>query len=297
MVDSAANGSIRALYILGEDLALTEPDLGHTRRALAAAEFVVLQEIFPSATSEFADTERRVQPVRKAIPPAGEALDDWQITAGLARDVLAATGRQCRGPLAGWNYASPAQVLDEIAQLTPSYRGVGHHRLQRGERLQWPVWDEHHAGTPILHVDRFPRGKGKFHVTDHVPLAEAPDSEFPLLLTTGRVLYHWHGGELSRRSQPLTELCPDPMVEVNPLDAQRFGLSDGSRLRVLSRRGQMKARLQMTERVAEGIVFGNFHFPAEHNINSVTNRALDPVAKIPEYKACAVRIEPLASSS
>ena len=181
--------------------------------------------------------------------------------------------------------------MDEIAAVTPSYAGVNHQRLDRGERLQWPVWDAQHPGTPILHVGKFSRGKGKFHVVDHLPPEEQPNADFPLILTTGRVLYHWHGGELSRRSSALLAECPESLVEVSPEDAIRLGVKDGLPVLVLSRRGEVVARALVTSRVAAGVVFANFHFPGVANANNLTIRALDPLAKIPEYKVCAVRLE------
>lgn len=308
MIDAAGEGKMRALYILGEDPAMTEPDSNHTRRALAATEFVVLQEIFPSETAAYADvllpgaafaekegtftnTERRVQLVRKAIDPPGEARPDWQIIQQLAQRLLDVRGLRPTGPQAAWNYGSASDIMDEIAAVTPSYAGVNCRRLEQGDRLQWPVWDAQHQGTPILHVGKFTRGKGKFHVVDHLPPEEQPDADFPLILTTGRVLYHWHGGELSRRSPALLAECPESLVEVSPEDAIRLGVKDGLPVRVVSRRGEVVARALVTSRVAAGVVFANFHFPGVANANNLTIRALDPLAKIPEYKVCAVRVE------
>jgi formate dehydrogenase alpha subunit len=310
IIDAAGKGQIRALYILGEDPAMTEPDSNYVRVCLTNADFFVLQEIFPSETSEYADvllpgaafaekdgtftnTERRVQLVRKAIEPPGEARADWEVIAKLARRLLAAQDLRPAGCCAGWDYAHPSQIMAEVAAVTPSYAGVSHERLARGERLQWPVPAADRPGTPILHVGQFTRGHGKFHIVEHLPAAELPDGKYPLLLTTGRVLYHWHGGELSRRSQPLAAIYPETLVEINPQDARRIGLNGRQHVRVVSRRGEMLARAQVTERVAPGVVFGNFHFPAERNVNNVTHAAVDPVAKIPEYKVCAVRIEAL----
>ena len=308
MIAAAGKGQIRALFILGENPAMTEPDCNDARLCLNNAEFVVLEEIFPSETSVYADvllpgaafaekdgtytnTERRVQLVRKAIEPPGEARADWEILAELGRRLLASRDLRPAGLCAGWDYAHPSQIMAEVAAVTPSYAGVSHERLARGERLQWPVPAADHPGTPILHVGRFTRGKGKFHIVEHLPAAELPDRDYPLLLTTGRVLYHWHGGELSRRSQPLTAIYPEPLVEINPEDARRIGLNGRQHVRVVSRRGAMMARALVTERVAPGVVFGNFHFPAERNVNNVTHAAVDPVAKIPEYKVCAVWME------
>ncbi|HSF48675.1 MAG TPA: formate dehydrogenase subunit alpha, partial [Burkholderiales bacterium] len=308
LISAAGEHSIRALYILGENPVMTDPDVNHARACLQAAEFVVLQEIFPSETSNYADvllpgaawaekdgtftnTERRVQMVREALPPPTDSRADWRIICELARRVLALEAMFPVGPRAGWDYASPAAIMDEIAALTPSYAGVSHARLERGEQLFWPVPDSNHPGTPILHVTQFTRGKGKFHVCEHLPAAELPDRDYPLILTTGRVLYHWHGGEMTRRSPGLAELCPDPRVEISPEDAALLKLVDGFAVRVASRRGEMRAQAEVTERVPQGVVFGNFHFPGEYNVNNLTIAALDPIAKIPEYKVCAVRVE------
>jgi formate dehydrogenase major subunit/formate dehydrogenase alpha subunit len=323
MVRVFGGGALRALYVLGEDLAMTEPDVGHARRCLAAGEFLVLQEIFPSETSQLADvllpgvsfaeksgtctnTERRVQLVRQAVAPVGEARQDWAITAELARRVLTAEGRRAVGRWAGWHYAGAAQVLEEVAALTPAYAGVNQARLDRGEQLHWPVPDATHPGTPILHVGRCTRGRGKLHAVEHLPAAELPDEEYPFVLTTGRVLYHWHGGELSRRARGLLEAYPEALVEISPADAARLGLCGRApegpgartglqlaRVRVRSRRGEVVARAVVTDRVAPGLVFGTFHFPGPANINNLTTAALDPVARIPEYKVCAVRVEAL----
>lgn len=308
MVEDFGAGRLRLMYVLGEDLAQTEPDVNHARACLAKGEFLVLQEIFPSETAEFADvllpgatfaekfgtftnTERRVQAIRQAVKSPGTARADWAITAELARRVLALQGRQPRGPQAGWEYADAASVLAEVAAVTPSYAGVSWARLERGERLQWPVPNATHPGTPILHIDRFTRGLGRFHVADHLPAAELPSAEYPMLLTTGRVIYHWHGGELTRRARGLQEVYPESLVEIHPDDGKRIGLADGGSVRLRSRRGTMLGRALLTERVSPGIVFGNFHFPGEHNVNNLTIAALDPVAKIPEFKVCAVAIE------
>jgi predicted molibdopterin-dependent oxidoreductase YjgC len=309
MIPQAGEGKLRALYILGEDPVLTDADANHVRASLAACEFLVLQEIFPSETAEYADvllpgasfaekqgtftnTERRIQLVRQAIEPLGEARPDWAITADLAQRLLALEDRSAIGPLAGWSYGSPAAIMDELAALTPSYAGVSHARLERGAQLHWPVKGAEHPGTPILHVGQFTRGKGRFHVVDHLPARELPDGDFPMLLTTGRVLYHWHGGEMTRRSEGLLAVYPESLVEISPEDAARLEVKDGLTLRITSRRGEMVARAVVTERVSPGVIFANFHFPGQQNVNNLTIAALDPVAKIPEYKVCAVRVQP-----
>jgi predicted molibdopterin-dependent oxidoreductase YjgC len=317
MVDAFGTGDMRALFVMGENLALTNPDLNHTRRCLAAGECLVLLEIFPTETAEFADvllpgasfaekagtftnTERRIQLIRPAVPSPGEARPDWAILTDLARRVVAAEGRTPVGPHAGWEYRDPARVMDEVAAVAPRFAGVSHARLERGERLQWPVPSPDHPGTPILHVGGFARGKGKFHAVDHQPAAEQPDAAFPFILTTGRVLHHY-GSELTRRAKGLIEAYPEPLVEVSPDDAAKIGLNGHQAVRVRSRRGEMVARAVITDRVAPGVVFGNFHFPGLCNANNLTIGALDPVAKIPEYKVCAVNIEvstePLAELS
>jgi formate dehydrogenase major subunit/formate dehydrogenase alpha subunit len=313
MIDAAGAGTLRALYILGENPTTSDPDSNHVKACLARAEFVVLQEIFPSDTADYADvllpgvswaekdgtftnTERRIQLVREAIEPLGEARPDWAIIRELARRMLALQQIEPAGPQAGWNYATPWQILDEIAAVTPQYAGVNHARLERGDQLHWPVRDEGHPGTPILHLGQFTRGKGRFHACEHLAPQELPDEQYPLLLTTGRVLYHWHGGEMTRRSQGLLALYPRTLVEINPEDAAKCGVADGAALRVVSRRGEMLAEALVTERVAPGVVFGNLHFPGANNVNNLTIAALDPIARIPEYKVCAVRVEKIAAT-
>jgi len=282
---------------------------------METCEFIILQEIFPTETSVYADvllpgvsfaektgtvtnTERRVQMVRQAIDPLGESRPDWQIIAELARRMLAGQADPnnpeprslADAPYAGWNYQDCSQVMDEVAALTPSYAGVSHARLERGESLQWPVPDASHPGTPILHTRQFARGRGKFMPIDHIPPAELPDDDYPVLLSTGRVLYHWHGGEMTRRAQGLLEVYSQALVEVNPADALQLGLNGNKRVRITSRRGSIEAEAWVTDRVPPGMVFSNFHFP-EASANELTIAALDPVAKIPEYKICAVKVE------
>lgn len=309
MMPAAGEGKLKALYILGEDPVMSDPDSNHIRHCLETCDLVILQEIFPSETAPYADillpgvsfaeksgtftnTERRVQMVRKAIEPLADARDDWWITAEIAKRILAGDGRlDQQAPFHGWDYYDSNQVMDEVAALTPSYAGVNHARLESGESLQWPVKDATHPGTPILHIGQFTRGKGKFAGIDHIPPAELPDNEYPMLLSTGRVLYHWHGGQMTRRAEGLMAVYDQSLIELNPDDAQRIGLNGSRRVRVTSRRGSMVAQTLITDRVPPGMVFANFHFP-ETPTNELTIAALDPVAKIPEYKICAVKIEP-----
>jgi len=308
MMPAAADGELKVLYILGENPIMSEPDTNHIRHCLETCDFILLQEIFPSETSPYADillpgasfaekdgtftnTERRIQMGRKAIKSPGEAKPDWWITAELAKHVLAGGGRQiAEATYSGWDYENPAQVMDEIAALTPIYAGVSHKRLENGETFQWPVKDKNHPGTPILHVGQFSRGLGKFHAIDHVPPAELPDDEYPMLLGTGRVLFHWHGGEMTRRSKGLLEIYPHALIEVNEDDAAKLDLGENKRVRVSSRRGSIEAEALVTDRVPPGMVYANFHFP-EASANELTIAALDPIAKIPEYKVCAVKVE------
>lgn len=310
MIPAAGMGKLKAMYVLGEDPIVSDPDSNHVRECLEALDFMVLQEIFPSETSRYADvllpgvsfaekdgtftnTERRVQLVRRAIDPPGEARQDWAITAEIARRILARTHRKMQpsAPHAGWDFTAPAQIMEEINALTPIYAGISHARLADGERLQWPVTSTFHPGTRILHQESFTRGKGLFAVTHHVPPAELPDAEFPFLLNTGRVLYHWHGGEMTRRAAGLKAVYPLPLIEINPEDAFNLRIDhERQAVRVSSRRGQILAFAWITDRVPPGIVFANFHFP-DSQTNALTIAALDPVAKIPEYKVCAVRLE------
>jgi formate dehydrogenase major subunit/formate dehydrogenase alpha subunit len=299
---------IKALYIMGEDPIMSDPDTNHIRRCLDACDFVVLQDIFPTETEPYADvilpaasfaeksgtftnTERRIQLVRKAVESPGEARQDWQIITDLAHRLLSEGDRKVSdAEYSGWDYTSPVEVMQEIAALTPSYAGVSHARLERGETFQWPVKDATHPGTPILHVGQFTRGLGKFTPIEHIEPAELPDGEYPWLLSTGRVLYHWHGGEMSRRSQGLLEIYSKPLIEVSEEDAARLGLNGNNRVRVSSRRGSIEAEAWVTDRVPPGVVYANFHFP-EASANELTLAALDPVAKIPEFKVCAVKVE------
>jgi formate dehydrogenase major subunit/formate dehydrogenase alpha subunit len=311
MISAAGEGQVKVMYVLGENPAMSDPDSNHVRQCLEACEFLVLQEIFPSETAAYADvllpgvsfaekngsftnTERRIQMGHQAIESVGDSRLDWRIICDLAKHVSEGGARvsDWDAPHARWDYESPAEIMAEIAALTPIYAGVSHERLERGERLQWPVRGQDQPGTPILHVGQFSRGLGKFHALEHVPPAELPDDEYPMLLSTGRVLYHWHGGEMTRRARGLMEVYPESLVEVNPDDAQRIGLDGKKRVRITSRRGQIVATAQVTDRVPPGLVFANFHFPDDQNANVLTIAALDPTAKIPEYKVCAVKVEP-----
>ncbi len=309
MMPGILEGKIHALYILSEDPVMSDPDTRHIRECLENVDFLVLQEIFPSETAAYADvllpgvsfaektgtftnTERRVQMVHKAIEPPGDAKPDWWIIAQIAKRLLSGTPNllPLNGPFAAWDYADTSAIMDEINALTPSYGGITHARLEKGERLQWPCPTTDHPGTPILHIGKFTRGLGKFMPIDHVPPAEEPSQDYPMVMSTGRVLYHWHGGQMTRRAQGLLEVYSEALIEVNPEDAAKLGLNGKNRVRVSSRRGSIEAQPWVTERVPPGMVYANFHFP-EASANELTQAVLDPIAKIPEYKVTAVKVE------
>ncbi len=309
MVPGILDGKIKSLYVLGEDPVMSDPDTKHIRHCFAAIDFMVLQEIFPSETSMYADvllpgvtfaekngtftnTERRVQMVNKAIEPIGDAKPDWWITSQIAKRLLSGTSDrvQREAPFSSWDYADTSAIMSEINALTPSYGGITHERLLKGERLQWPCPTKDHAGTPILHTKQFTRGKGKFMPIDHVPPAEKPDDEFPMIMNTGRVLYHWHGGQMTRRAKGLMEVYNEALIEINPSDAEKLGMNGRKIVRVTSRHGQIEAKAWITDRVPPGMVYTNFHFP-NASANELTHASLDPVAKIPEYKITAVKVE------
>ncbi len=324
MMPGILEGKTHALYILGEDPVMSDPDTHHIRKCLETIDFLVLQEIFPSETSAYADillpgvtfaektgtftnTERRVQMVRKAIPTQGDARDDWWITSEIAKRVIQFRIQNSEfridmdAPWAKWDYKDSSAIMSEINALAPSYGGITHARLEKGERLQWPCLTLEHPGTPILHTKAFSRGKGRFMPIDHVPPAEEPSVDYPFVLSTGRVLYHWHGGTMTRRAAGLMQVYGEALVELNPEDAARLGINPSTLpsvagqvekkiVRVTSRRGFIEAQAWVTDRVPPGMVYANFHFP-EASANELTIAALDPVAKIPEYKVAAVKVE------
>jgi formate dehydrogenase major subunit/formate dehydrogenase alpha subunit len=308
-LDAAGNGRLRALFILGENVAMTEPDLAHARHCLEACEFLVVNEIFPSETTAYAhvvlpaaasaekagtftNTERRVQRFETAVPAPGEARPDWWIVAGIGRRLAdRRPPADASAPYARWTYDGPAAIMEEVAALTPIYGGISHARLGPAG-LQWPCRSATDAGTPILHDGQFSRGRARFAPTTDTGPAEPPDAEYPLTLTTGRVLEHYHGGSMSRRVVGLNALVPEATVEIHPGDAARFGIVPGDRVRVSSRRGSVSVRVRLVPGMARGAVFLPFHF-AEAAANELTIGALDPLAKIPEYKVCAVRLERL----
>jgi formate dehydrogenase alpha subunit len=300
IMNGALSGRIRGLFILGENPMLSDPNLHHVEQALQALDLLVVQDIFPNETARMADvvlpgvsfaekfgtftnTERRVQLVRAALAAPGQARQDWSILQDLAGR-LGVT----------WNYGGPSAIFDEMRTLTPSYAGMDYARLE-GAGLQWPCPTSDHPGTPILHTQRFTRGLGLFSPVEYRPPAEATDETYPLLLSTGRILFHWHGGTLSRRSSGLDWLAPEAEVEIHPDDAAALEIHDGEMVEVRSRRGAVRARAKVTPRSPRGSVFMTFHY-AEAAANLLTIDAVDPVAKIPEYKVAAVRLERIAAS-
>jgi len=298
MVSGLSDGSVKALYIMGENPMLSDPDTHHVEQALKAAELVVVQDIFLTPTAElahvvlpgasfaekdgtFTNTERRVMRVRKAVEPVGESRADWEIIQDLSNRFGYVMG-----------YGSPEDIMKEISSLAPSYGGITYDRLE-GEGLQWPCPNGDHPGTKFLHKDAFVRGKGLFHAIEYKAPAEVVDDEFPFWFTTGRVFAHYHTGTMTRNCPTLDAEISEGYLEVNPADAGRLGLMQGDTVKVASRRGQMTARTMVTDRVEKGVVFMPFHF-VESNANALTNTALDPICKIPELKVCAVKLEKAA---
>jgi len=295
ILNAAYDGKIKGIFVMAENPAMSDPDLNHARKALKKTEFLVVSDVFMTETAELADvvlpgvtiaekngtltnTERRVQRIRKAIEPVGEAKPEWQIISELAQKM-------------GYDmhYNDPSEIMEEIAKLTPIYGGMFYNRLDNGG-LQWPCLDANHPGTKYLHKGKFSRGKGKFSAVEFKEAAELPDEEFPFIFTTGRVLYHFHTGTISRRSQGLDKIYPEALVEMNPEDVNRLQVKDGEKVEVSSRRGKITARVRATEKSGQGVVFMSFHFH-EAAANLLTNAALDPVSKIPEYKVCAVSVK------
>jgi len=296
MLDAACDGKIKAMYVMGENPILSDADANHTEKALKNLEFLVVQDLFLNETARLADvvlpaasfaekdgtftnTERRIQRVRQAIKPVGNSKPDWWIICQLANKMGAQT----------FDFENPSEVMEEITRLTPSYGGVNYERLEECG-LQWPCPSNDHPGTPILHVGRFVCGLGKFTPLQYKPPAELPDKEYPLILTTGRSLYHYHTGTMTRKVTGLNALEPEGVVEINPSNASSLKIKDGNKVKVISRRGELTAKAKITERSPKNVVYMTFHF-AESAVNLLTNPALDPVAKIPEFKVCAVRIE------
>jgi len=298
MIPAAHDGKLKALYVIGENPLVSDPDLNHCEKSLANLDFLVVQDIFLTETAKLADvvlpstcyaekdgtfsnTERRVQLVRKAVDPPGVAHDDWDIICEIATRMGYAM-----------SYGNARAVAEEISRLTPSYAGISYDRIE-AEGIHWPCPTPEHPGTPILHKDQFTSGKGSFHAIDFIPPAEHTDDEYPLYLTTGRLLYQYHTGTMTMKSDGLNEIAPECYVEISREDAQKYALKNDSRVRVSSRRGEITARIKVSTKAVNGTVFIPFHY-ARAAANKLTNAALDPISGIPEYKVCAVKLSKAA---
>lgn len=295
MSKSALEGKIKAMFIMGENPMLTDPDLSHLEEALSNLELLVVQDIFLTETGKlahvvlpslcflekdgtFVNTERKVQRVRKVVEGPGEAKPDWWIIAEISSRI----GYQM-------NYKNEEEIFEEIRKVTPQYAGITYKRLEKGG-VHWPCPDESHQGTPILHKGKIIRGKGLFVPVEYTPPPEIPDNEYPFLMTTGRDYYHYHGGSMTRKVKLLNQMCPESFIEINPSDSERLDIGDGNQVRVIGRRGSFIAKVKITNRVPPGVIFANFHF-AEVPVNMVTDTVLDPESKIPELKVMTVRVE------
>ena len=283
------------MYIIGENPMVSDPNLQHVEKSLANLEFLVVQDIFLTETAKlahvvlpsasfaekdgaFTNTERKVQRVRKAVEPPGEARDDWKIIA----DISSRLGFPME-------YENARAIMEEIARVTPSYCGINYDRLEK-EDIHWPCPGTDHPGTPCLHVDQFTCGLGVFHPIEYNPPDEVPDEEFPIFLTTGRVFAQYHTGTMTMKTPDLNELEPECFVEISGQDADNYQIQDGDMIKVASRRGEIQAKARISEKAFKGTIFIPFHYSGAA-ANMLTNPALDPIAKIPEYKVCAVRIE------
>jgi formate dehydrogenase alpha subunit len=307
MFELAATGGLDCMYVTGENPLLSEPYIAHAEEAIKNLKFLVVQDIFPNETTQYAhvvlpaasfaekegtftNSERRVQRVRKAIEPVGESRADWEITADIARRVA----RKLELPVEQFQWQSAAQVFAEMASLTPILGGISHERLDAlgDEGIQWPCPTPGHPGTKRLYTETFPVGRAPFvPVEQGPPAAELPSRRFPLLLNTGRILYHWHGGTMTTRARVLLQRSPELQVAINPSDAVRFGIEDGEEIVVSSRRGELDGKAMLTDAVRAGEVFVPFVKLKEANANYLTNAVYDPKSRIPEYKVCAVRID------
>jgi formate dehydrogenase major subunit len=295
MLDAAIDGSFRALYVQGEDILQSDPNTHHVAAGLKAMDCVIVHDLFLNETANYAhvflpgstflekngtftNAERRIQLVRKVMEPAN-GMEDWEVTQALAR----AMGIE-------WNYSHPSEIMDEIARLTPTFTGVSFERLDKEGSLQWPVNEANPNGSPIMHVDGFVRGKGKFMVTDYVPTDEKTGPRYPLLLTTGRILSQYNVGAQTRRTENVVWHEED-VLEIHPTDAENRGLKTGDWVRLASRTGETTLRAEVTDRVAPGVVYTTFHHPATQ-ANVVTTEYSDWATNCPEYKVTAVQILP-----
>ncbi|MGT9161012.1 formate dehydrogenase subunit alpha [Enterococcus faecalis] len=297
VLPAAAAGNVKGLYIFGEDPIVTDPDTGHVRQALESLDFLVVQELFMTETAAYADvvlpgisyaekdgtftnTERRVQRVRKAVEPRGQAREDYEIFC----EVMTRMGYPCA-------YESAKEIMEEISAVTPSFGGINYERLEK-ESLQWPCRSLTDPGTPIMHVGSFARGKGLFKAIPYKQAQELPDEEYPYLMSTGRMLYHYNTRAMTGRTEGINQIANHSYIEINAVDAQALGIQEGDKVEVHSRRGKIETYAAVGNRVFPQEVFMTFHFP-DGNVNEITNAVFDDIATIPEYKVCAVAIKPV----
>jgi len=299
MTHEGVKNGIRAMFIMGENPVLSDPDASRVEKNLGSLDFLAVSDIFLTETAQLADvvfpaasfaektgtltnSERRVQLMRKAIEPVGECRTDMEI--------IMAISNRMDYPM---DYEEPSEVMEEIALLTPIYGGIFHDRLEHTWGIQWPCPDRAHPGTPYLHKYSFARGRGLFVPASHLPPKELPDSDYPFLLITGRTYHHYHTGGMTRASEILSREEKEAFLEMNPKDAEKNSIRNGQMVKLRSRRGEITVRTKATNRVPEGVVYTSFHF-VESPVNRLTNPERDPVAKCPEYKVCAVAIEPVS---
>jgi formate dehydrogenase major subunit len=294
MIPAAHDGKLKAFYIIGENPLVSDPDLNHCEKSMRNLDFLVVQDIFMTETARLADvvlpsacyaekdgtftnSERRVQRVRKAVEPPGQAWSDWKIFCDIAN--------RMNYPM---NYENSRQIMEEISQVTPSYAGISYDRIEY-EGIHWPCPTAEHPGTPILHREQFTCGKGVFNSIDYIPPAEIADDEYPMYLTTGRLLYQYHTGTMTMKTGGLNEIAPESFVEISSRDAGKYDMQDGSMVDIASRRGNIQAKIKVSKKAVSGTVFIPFHY-ALAAANRLTNAALDPISGIPEYKVCAVKL-------
>ncbi len=295
MIDGLIDSSVKGMFIVGENTAVSDPDTHHILHALNSAEFLVVEDIFLTETAELADvvlpaacwaekegtftnSERKVQRVRKAVTPPGEARPDWQ--------VLAEIGKRLGLSM---DYTTPQDIFEEMSNLSPIYGGISYERIEQRD-LQWPCPTGDHGGTKFLHQGAFGRGLGLFSGIDFRPSEELPDEEYPLFLTTGRRFAHYNGRTMTGACPTLDQEFPGPLTQMHVLDAKRLGVEDGDSIKVVSRRGEVLTKVCPGDIVPEGAIFMDFHF-AQANSNVLLGTSLDPITKTPDYKVCAVRVE------
>lgn len=294
MFDKAVSGEVKAMYVMGEDPILSDPNANHVKKAFESMDFVIVQDIFMSETAKYADvvlpaacyaekdgtftnTERRVQRVRKAVEAPGEAKDDWAIICEIAK----AMG------LEGFDFNNAEEIFEDMRIVTPSYRGMNYKRIDK-IGLQWPCPTEDHPGTKFLHKGKFTRGKGLIRGIEYRKPFELPDDEYPMLLSTGRMIYHYN--VTTRFSESLDRVRPYELAEINPYDAEQLGIKELDLVKVTSRRGEIVTRVTVTDRVQKGMLWMTLHYK-ESPVNELTVEAVDPVTGTGEYKVCAIKVE------